>query len=100
MNRSQKSILFFVVFLFLVFFTNINASAVVLNQTPSPYLSTGFPQVVVVSGTNYEMGVQYGRQTAPAILHNMVIFKSKLYDAHGGDNDKGYAGVGLLPYAV
>ena len=58
----------------------------VLNQTPSPYLSTGFPQVVVVSGTNYEMGVQYGRQTAPAILHNMVIFKSKLYGAHGSEN--------------
>jgi len=52
---------------------------------PPPYLSTGFPQVVMVSGTNYEMGVQYGEQTAPAIAHNVAIFKSRCYDTHGRD---------------
>ncbi len=51
--------------------------------TPQPYLSTGFPQVVVVSGTDYEMGVQYGEQTGAAIAHNVALFKSRLYDAHG-----------------
>jgi hypothetical protein len=55
--------------------------------TPEVYLPTGFPQVVVVSGTNYDMGVQYGEQTAHAIVHNLAIFKSKLYKAvTGGEN--------------
>jgi len=53
------------------------------SPTPQPYLSTGFPQVVVVSGTDYEMGVQYGDQTAPAIVHNVAILKSRCYDRHG-----------------
>ncbi len=52
--------------------------------TPEPYVSTGFPQVVVVSGTNYEMGVQYGEQAAAAIYHNLIIFKSKLYKVISG----------------
>lgn len=53
--------------------------------TPEPYVSTGFPQVVVVSGSDYEMGVQYGNQTAPAIMHNLAIFKSKLFAAYGAE---------------
>jgi len=48
-----------------------------------PYLSTGFPQVVVVSGTDREMGIQYGEQAAAAIVHNVAIFKSRLYDSLG-----------------
>jgi len=55
------------------------------SSTPQPYLSTGFPQVVVVSGADHEMGVQYGEQTAPAIVHNVAIFKSRCYDGHGRD---------------
>lgn len=47
--------------------------------TPQPYLTTGFPQVVVVTGTNYEMGVQYGEQAAAAIVHNLAMFKSRTY---------------------
>lgn len=47
------------------------------------YLSTGFPQVVVVSGTDREMGIQYGEQAAAAIVHNVAIFKSRLYDSLG-----------------
>ena len=58
---------------------------VTANSTPPPYLSTGFPQVVVVSGTDHEMGMQYGEQTAPAIVHNVAIFKSRCYDGHGRD---------------
>jgi hypothetical protein len=50
-----------------------------------PYLSTGFPQVVVVSGTDREMGIQYGEQAAEAIYHNVAIFKSRLYDSVGKD---------------
>jgi hypothetical protein len=53
--------------------------------TPDAYIPSGFPQVVVVSGTNYQMGVQYGKQTAPAIYHNLMIFKSKLYTALGSE---------------
>jgi hypothetical protein len=61
------------------------SAATALFSTPQPYLSTGFPQVVVVSGTDYEMGVQYGEQMAPAIIHNVAIFKSRCYDRHGRD---------------
>ena len=62
-----------------------SAGPVPVSSTPPPYLSTGFPQVVMVSGTDYEMGVQYGEQTAPAIAHNVAIFKSRCYDTHGRD---------------
>jgi hypothetical protein len=48
------------------------------STTPEAYVPTGFPQVVIVSGTNYEMGVQYGEQTAPAVYHNIMLFKSAL----------------------
>jgi hypothetical protein len=54
------------------------------STTPEPYVSTGFPQVVIVSGTNYEMGVQYGEQAAAAIYSNTRIFKSRLYKAISG----------------
>ena len=52
---------------------------------PDPYVASGFPQVVVVSGTNYEMGVQYGEQSADAIYHNVTLFKSSLYTAFGSE---------------
>ncbi len=63
-----------------------NVAAKTNSNTPGPYFSTGFPQIVVVSGTNYEMGMQYGEQTAPAIIHNLTIFKSMLYKTiEGGE---------------
>lgn len=43
----------------------------------------GVPQVVVVSGTNYEMGVQYGRQATHSIRHNLALFKTTLYQTFG-----------------
>jgi len=52
-------------------------------SAPPPYLSTGFPQVVVVSGTNYEMGFQYGVQTAAATYHNVALLKTRLNNAYG-----------------
>lgn len=58
-----------------------NQDATEATQTPDAYVASGTPQVVLVSGTNYEMGVQYGKQAAPAIYHNLMIFKSKLYSS-------------------
>jgi len=49
---------------------------------PEPYVSTGFPKVVVVSGSNYDMGVQYGEQTAAVIEHNLALLKSRLYERY------------------
>jgi len=54
-------------------------------QLPQPYVNTGFPQVVFVSGTNYEMGVQYGMQAANAIVHNVALFKSRLFSKLGSE---------------
>jgi hypothetical protein len=53
---------------------------------PEPYVSTGFPKVVIVSGSNYDMGRQYGEQAADAINHNLAIMKSHLYEVHGKTN--------------
>jgi hypothetical protein len=66
---------------------NRSASNADLEASPAskPYLSTGFPQVVVVSGTDREMGIQYGEQAAAAIVHNVAIFKSRLYDSLGSE---------------
>lgn len=61
----------------------ISRIAVPYGTLPQPYLSTGFPQVVLVCGTNYEMGVQYGKQAAHAIAHNVALLKSRLYSLYG-----------------
>lgn len=63
----------------------LRAPAAAAVSTPQPYMSTGFPQVVVVSGTNREMGVQYGEQAGAAIAHNLAMFKSRLYDKFGSE---------------
>lgn len=83
MKKSIFCVFVFMVGLWLMVFQAPCDSYAASKQLP--YMSTGFPQVVVVSGTNYEMGVQYGRQTAPAIFHNVAIFKSKLYAAYGSE---------------
>ncbi len=57
--------------------------AKVISTIPEVYVSTGFPQVVVVSGTEYEMGLQYGQQTAARLAHNVAIQKNQLYEAYG-----------------
>ncbi len=57
---------------------------------PESYVSTGYPKVVMVSGSNFDMGRQYGEQAAAAIGHNLAIMKSHLYEVHGKttvDND-------------
>jgi len=59
-----------------------NSSSTASNPVPEPYVPTGFPQVVAVSGTNREMGVQYANQASAAIIHNLAIMKSKLYDIY------------------
>ena len=86
MKKSMFSVLVLMVGLWLMVFQVPSVSYTASAQLP--YMSTGFPQVVVVSGTNYDMGVQYGRQTAAAIFHNVAIFKSKLYDAYGSETVK------------
>lgn len=55
----------------------------ICSAAPPVYDYTGFPQVVVVSGSNYEMGVQYGLQASSAIVHNLSMFKSNLYKKFG-----------------
>lgn len=96
MKKSLFSALVFMIGIWLIVFqvpgvsysdllADTGGSVVDTASAKPPYRSTGFPQVVVVSGTNYEMGVQYGRETAPAIFHNVAIFKSKLYDAYGSE---------------
>ncbi len=57
------------------------ANKLSLNNIPPAKVSSGIPPVIVVSGSNYEMGYQYGRQAAPWIFRNVV---SGRYMAHSG----------------
>lgn len=52
-------------------------------ESLEPITYPGVPQVIVVSGTNYEMGVQYGRQAARSIHHNLALFKTTLLQIFG-----------------
>lgn len=56
-----------------------------VQPVPDVYVSTGFPQVVIVSGADYEMGVQYGQQSAARIAHNVAILKNRLYGPYSRD---------------
>ncbi len=95
MNKKHRYFHFLLIIICICFSITQQASygeaaaktaAVKTPDTPGPYRSTGFPQIVVVSGTNYEMGVQYGEQATPAIIHNLAIFKSMLYkNIEGGE---------------
>jgi hypothetical protein len=62
---------------------NLAASAT-LQPVPDELVQiTGIPKVVVVSGTNYEMGYQYGQQAAALIFQNKVVMRSKLEKIYG-----------------
>jgi len=54
-----------------------------LLNVPEIHAPSGMPLVIVVSGSNYEMGYQYGLQAAPVIYQNLVLFKSRLLQAYG-----------------
>jgi hypothetical protein len=57
-----------------------------VNQYPTPpTVVTGYPQVVVVAGTNYEMGYQYGQQAGPVIYRNKQEMTSNLYKMYTQD---------------
>ena len=51
-------------------------SAAVAKSAPAPFNYTGLPKVIVVSGTNYEMGVQYGEQAAAAINKSLPFSRA------------------------
>lgn len=50
---------------------------------PPAQTTSAMPPVIVVSGSNYDMGYQYGEQAALLISHNLAILKSKVVDKYG-----------------
>ena len=50
---------------------------------PAAQTTSGMPPIVVVVGSNYDMGYQYGYQVADLIYHNVAILKSKLIQKCG-----------------
>jgi hypothetical protein len=52
-------------------------------EVPPAQTWSGMPPVIVVSGSNYEMGYQCGEQIAPLIYHNYMITWSKLVSVYG-----------------
>jgi hypothetical protein len=64
--------------------TGTNLSSIKTSSGIPPAESTsGMPPVIVVSGSNYEMGYQYAEQAASLIYHNHVITKSRLVSVYG-----------------
>jgi hypothetical protein len=58
-------------------------ASILSTEVPPVQAPTGTPRVVVVYGSNYEMGYQYGFQAADLIYHNLALFKSRLLQAYG-----------------
>ena len=56
----------------------IDNSAPAGKSAPAPFNYTGLPKVIVVSGTDYEMGVQYGEQASAA---SSIILPSSRADS-------------------
>lgn len=52
-------------------------------KVPPAQTWSGMPPVIVVSGSNYEMGYQCGEQIAPLIYHNHILTWSKLVSVYG-----------------
>jgi len=50
---------------------------------PPAQSTSGMPPVVVVSGSNFEMGYQYADQVANLIYHNVALLKSRLIQKCG-----------------
>jgi hypothetical protein len=85
MSRIMKNC---IVVLSLIMIFGISGCGTVYNyhaQEPKPEeaLHEGMPQIVVVSGSNYEMGYQYAQQVAPLIYNNHVVAKGALVSAYG-----------------
>lgn len=53
------------------------------NPVPEAIATEANPPVIVVSGTNEEMGHQYGSQAADLIYRNAILLKSKIVAQYG-----------------
>jgi hypothetical protein len=62
---------------------NQTPAAIVQPETEDLVSITGIPQIVVVSGSNYEMGYQYGQQAAPLIYQNKLLMNKMVESAVG-----------------
>lgn len=54
-----------------------------VNPIPEAMATDANPQVIVVSGSNEEMGYQYGTQAADLIFRNINLLKSKVVAQYG-----------------
>ena len=49
------------------------------------YANTGVIPVIFVAGSNYDMGFQFGQQTADRVAHNVAVFKTALLFVYKGE---------------
>lgn len=54
-------------------------------RIPPAQTSSGIPQVIVVSGSDYEMGYQYGKQLAEKIYSTAAVIKASIFPVNGAD---------------
>lgn len=82
----KKRLICVVSLLFLVMLLSgiaVHASTINYSNPHPPQVTSACPPVIVVSGSNYEMGYQFAEQTAPLIYHNYSIAWKELVTVYG-----------------
>lgn len=80
----MKKIVLFVALLSMLCITgfsghgDLTSEVIAATTAPTEFAQTGFPQVIVVSGSNYDMGFQYGVQNAAQTYHQVMVIRRDL----------------------
>lgn len=83
MNKKLITLLNLLLIISLLFGFMPAALAAPPSNIPPAQTTAAMPPVIVVSGSNYEMGYQYGEQVAPLIYRNLAILKSNVVKVFG-----------------
>jgi hypothetical protein len=83
MKRRVILLVTAIVLVSLVAVSGLGAAPLTKKTIPPVQIASGMPPVIVVSGSNYEMGYQYGEQAAPLIYHNHMLTWSRLVAVYG-----------------
>lgn len=91
MKRRVILLVTAIVLMSLVVVSGLGAAPFFQKTLPPAQTTSAMPPVIVVSGSNYEMGYQYGTQAADLIYHNVAITKGQAVARYGEetvDNDQ------------
>lgn len=81
--KRKLTVLLGMLLIFSLLVWSVPAAAASPSDVPPAQNTSAMPPVIVVSGSNYEMGYQYGEQAAPLIYRNLAILKSNVIKVFG-----------------